>query len=237
VRKYTNGEITIAGTLVFTVFDKHVLYDALLAANPNCTGQYRQVPLVHQLPPFNITVSFTNEYGFQSVMAITGVQIVDEGQTMSIDDMITENVMSYVAQDVVPMRNAEDIAGIDQITFRRGLFTNEKIEDSIAGQQKDILQRIAELNKQLAVDVYEKDLTDPVEAKHMEEAIKIDIRDLQKQLLQLQDPTLNAIPVAFRIGDDVARAYMNRYRYDRQPATVKALTRSVAQSQSTTYPE
>jgi hypothetical protein len=44
-------------------------------------------------------------------MAIYGVTVVDEGQTMSVDDMITENIMSYMARDIVVLgQNKKAIA-------------------------------------------------------------------------------------------------------------------------------
>ena len=86
---------TIAGTLVFTVFNKHVVHQLLDASY----GKSARI-LTDELPPFDITITFANENGQKSVLAIYGVQIVNEGQTMSVDDMITENVMNYIAQGI-----------------------------------------------------------------------------------------------------------------------------------------
>jgi hypothetical protein len=61
--------------------------------------------LLDQLPPVDIIVSFANEYGSVSRMTLYGVEFVNEGQIMSIEDILTENTVSYVARDYDPMRS------------------------------------------------------------------------------------------------------------------------------------
>lgn len=105
---FTRDQREIAGTLVFTVFDEHVLYNFLnahLADFDHSSGITSA--LMDQLPPVDITVAFANEFGSVSRMSILGVEFVDEGQTMSIEDLITENVVSFVARDFDPMRSVK----------------------------------------------------------------------------------------------------------------------------------
>lgn len=103
---FTNGQRTIAGSLIFTVFDRHVVYDILEKVKENNNMGLskfdfdKQSVLMDEMPPFDITISMVNEYGQQSRLAILGIVIVDEGQVMSIEDMITENTMSYLARDI-----------------------------------------------------------------------------------------------------------------------------------------
>ncbi len=110
---YTRGPRTIGGTLIFTVFDKEVLSE-LLGQNYQADSAkadnygFLKAVLVDQIPPFDITISFVNEYGSVSKMVIYGVELVNEGQTMSIDDLITENVCSFVARHVDPMYSMRD---------------------------------------------------------------------------------------------------------------------------------
>lgn len=96
------GHRTIAGSLIFTVFDRHVLKDMMNDATAN--GVNCEVK-PDNLPPFDVTVTFLNENGNSSILVIHGVSLVSEGQTMSVEDMITENTMSYVALDVTHMEN------------------------------------------------------------------------------------------------------------------------------------
>jgi hypothetical protein len=95
---YTRGPRTVAGTLVWTVLDQYVLAEALKYSGIN-DYEIGGI-LVDQIPPFNIIVTFNNEYGDIATMGLYGVRIVNEGATFSIDDMITEQTNTYVAQDI-----------------------------------------------------------------------------------------------------------------------------------------
>lgn len=108
----TRGSRTIAGSMVFTVFDRHVLFD-VLKNHPNDLNTNGLTPvgyndlaytMIDQLPPFDILIHFANEYGYTSEMVIYGVDISAEGQVMSIEDLITENTVQYTAQHIAIMR-------------------------------------------------------------------------------------------------------------------------------------
>lgn len=101
---FTRGPRTIAGSIVFSVFDKNVLYE-ILQADTNDYDANRSISsaLIDQLPPFDITVNFANELGQTSTMVIYGCEFVSEGQTMSIHDLFIENTAQYVALDIDPM--------------------------------------------------------------------------------------------------------------------------------------
>lgn len=68
-------------------------------ANLNRTN----IEYLDQFPPFNITISMANEYGQTSSMEVLGVQILNEGSGMSIDDMVIEKSCSFVARSIKPM--------------------------------------------------------------------------------------------------------------------------------------
>lgn len=115
---FTYGGRTIAGSLIFTVFDRHIIKEAVKQMFNNTnkednlydlqTWEYTDMlnhMVIDEMPPFDITITFSNEYGQQSTMSILGVTIVDEGQVMSIEDMLTENTMSYMAMDIEVMRS------------------------------------------------------------------------------------------------------------------------------------
>jgi hypothetical protein len=130
---YTRGPRTIGGTLIFTVFNKEVLSEMLVqnyqtdSADRDNYGVWAAV-LVDQIPPFEITISFVNEYGAVSRLALYGVELVNEGQTMSIDDLITENVCTFVARHIEPMY---DMRG-DGPTSWEDVIMGEKDFDALA---------------------------------------------------------------------------------------------------------
>ena len=55
-----------------------------------------------QIPPFDITLAASNEYGANAKMAIFGCEILNEGSGFSIDDIVIEQQMTYVARSLKP---------------------------------------------------------------------------------------------------------------------------------------
>lgn len=95
------GPRTIAGSIVFAVFNKHWLmniYDKIASETGGNMRNYHFI--ADEIPPFDITISFANEYGYDSRMAIYGVRLMNEGQSMSVNDIFVENTYQYVAADI-----------------------------------------------------------------------------------------------------------------------------------------
>jgi hypothetical protein len=55
-----------------------------------------------QIPPFDVTLVGANEYGCIAAMKIFGVEVLNEGMGMSIDDVVCEQQMTYVARTLTP---------------------------------------------------------------------------------------------------------------------------------------
>jgi len=113
---FTVGHRTIAGSLIFTIFDKHALsecIDELYKTYPSGKVSesigYNHLP--DELPPFDIYIHLTNEFGSSSRFAILGVKISDDGSTFSINDLYTEEVFQFVALDIQPLRVKERESG------------------------------------------------------------------------------------------------------------------------------
>lgn len=113
-RGYVKGPRTIAGTMIFTMFNDHALRELLdWGLSPYSTGHveadhdyYRDTTmLIDQLPPIDLTVMFANEYGSISYMNLWGVEFQSEGATHSIEDLFSESVVNYVARDIDPIRH------------------------------------------------------------------------------------------------------------------------------------
>lgn len=58
-----------------------------------------------QIPAFNIVLTGVNEDGFAATMSILGVEILNEGYGISIDDLISEQQMTYVARAIARWRS------------------------------------------------------------------------------------------------------------------------------------
>ena len=90
---YVMGPRSIAGSLVFAVFDRHFAYEIF-----NDLKQYTgtSVLLTDEIPPLDLTLCFQNEYGKRSRMTLYGVKMISEGQVMSVNDLFTENTYQFV---------------------------------------------------------------------------------------------------------------------------------------------
>lgn len=54
-----------------------------------------------QIPPFTISLTSLTEYGSISCMHILGVELINEGSGVSIDDIVTETQMTFVARGIL----------------------------------------------------------------------------------------------------------------------------------------
>lgn len=104
-KAFVRGPREIAGSMIFTVFDKSVLYDFLVASASDFDGVNYTSAILDQIPPVDITISYANEYGQLSRSTIYGVEFLAEGLTMSIEDLLMENTVNFVARDYDPMRS------------------------------------------------------------------------------------------------------------------------------------
>jgi hypothetical protein len=130
-RSFSRGKRGVAGTLVFQVFDRDVLWqliqndpDSIVYKrasewNNDTYGEPTQssaawweqsVDVISgkpfyadEVPPFDVTITFANEYGQQARKEILGVEILNEGSGVSIDDILTEQTMTFVARGVGAM--------------------------------------------------------------------------------------------------------------------------------------
>lgn len=102
---FVRGPRTIAGSMIFTTFNGYAFYRLSQYQDliERKAGIHQMYPLSDMLPPFDMALSFSNEYGSFAKMRIYGITIVDEGSTMSIDDLVTEQTFTYVARGLQPL--------------------------------------------------------------------------------------------------------------------------------------
>lgn len=139
-RSFSRGKRGIAGSLVFSVFDRDALAELKkqknvtmpymnrsrvpinewdtamtspdLTANPDIVDNFyapEEVLYADEIPPFDVTINFRNEYGQSAVMRLYGVELLNEGMGMSVDDITTEKAVTFVAREIshmVPTQNS-----------------------------------------------------------------------------------------------------------------------------------
>lgn len=132
-RSFSRGKRGIAGTLVFTIFDRNALLEvfrgmedksgwffahdtdvqkrnnedakgAQVWQDVNTDNSWQAAWYPDQIPPFDIVLTAANEYGQVAQMGIRGVEILNEGSGMSIDDIVTEQSMTFVAREISPWK-------------------------------------------------------------------------------------------------------------------------------------
>lgn len=136
-RSFSRGKRGIAGSLIFTTFDRPSLYTMLMKHRESGGARYYTrssnvlpgfdnagainhrgiVPAdeqrlnvvdafpyyADQIPPFDVTVTFANEYGQAARRSIYGVEILNEGSGASMDDVVIEETMTFIARELGPM--------------------------------------------------------------------------------------------------------------------------------------
>lgn len=145
-RSFSRGKRGIAGSMVFTVFDRSSLLEAM-KDRPYIANKY-SIPkgfeiadiddsrifqiqpgvvapavgtrtrvtaskialdkvlarpnYLDQVLPFEVVITASNEYGASAQMQIHGVEILNNGSSLSIDDMTTDEACTFVANGITP---------------------------------------------------------------------------------------------------------------------------------------
>ncbi len=66
---------------------------------------------IDQILPFNIVISAANEYGVRTGMEIIGIELMNMGSGMSIDDITTDETCSFLARDIRHWENSDKSSG------------------------------------------------------------------------------------------------------------------------------
>lgn len=146
VKGFVKGGRTIAGSLIFTVFNEYAFYRIKQFKEYLARKKGFFTPLADMLPPFDIVITFFNEYGLGAKMKIYGVTIVDEGQTLSIDDLITEQTYTYMARGIQPLVKMPDDATLSRdSSYTDEMKARDQISTNVFGDL--IIDNLAQLNE------------------------------------------------------------------------------------------
>lgn len=73
-----------------------------------------------EIPPFDVTISFGNEYGQMARIVIYGVEILNEGTGFSIDNVTSEKACTFVARRVDTMRAVKQGGDVTNSRYHSG---------------------------------------------------------------------------------------------------------------------
>lgn len=95
----TRGSRIYAGTMIFTLINQHWLRELQEQPEASWISSYEELK-VDEMPLFDIMIISANEYGNCISMYIWGIDVTDEAQTISVEDLFTENTFSFIARDI-----------------------------------------------------------------------------------------------------------------------------------------
>jgi len=65
--------------------------------------QMKAIPwYADQIPPFDVVLTAANEYGALALMKILGVELMNSGYGVSVDDIVSEHSFTYIAHGMLP---------------------------------------------------------------------------------------------------------------------------------------
>jgi hypothetical protein len=101
-KAYTRGDRTLAGSMIFTIFEEHPLSKLIRAMGKSKRWNSPEVAtlLPDQIPPVDLTIVFANEYGAISEQRLYGVEFLNDSSTYSAENLLSEQVMQFVCRDV-----------------------------------------------------------------------------------------------------------------------------------------
>ena len=115
-RGIARGTRTIAGTMILKIFEGLELREIL----GELSDKYRRL-LMDEMPPFNVYILIPRVSeggnilanpmgeGGMSVIALLDIDIVDQAGSLSIDDQVVEQTVTYLARDIIDLGYVSDL--------------------------------------------------------------------------------------------------------------------------------
>lgn len=139
VSGFTEAIRTIAGSIVFTVIENHPLKD-LIKSNPpsgamSLDMEKRRLDSTITLRPINILLKYQTEMNGQDGvdLEIHNLRFINEGVVTSVNDMVTEMVCQFIAEDAKIFNMGKNVQS-EQSTNESLESLSEGITSSSIGQ-------------------------------------------------------------------------------------------------------
>lgn len=190
----TRGSRIFAGTMIFTLINQHWLNELLESDNLKWLSKYQELK-ADELPLFDLMVVSANEYGSYVSMFLYGVDITDEGQVISVEDLFTENTLSFVARDIQTFKAGNTLGPTKVYHSSRAKSINEvKLAGFYIVNEGEFNERINKLDKEYLLSLensYSNKKREQNNTLTKKRELQGHIRDLQYN------------PVNLMVGDDV----------------------------------
>lgn len=171
VSGFTEAIRTIAGSIVFTVIEDHPLKD-LIEKNPSRGAmsldmEERRLNSAVTLRPMNILLKYQTEVNEQAGvdLEIHNLRFINEGVVTSVNDMVTEMVCQFVAEDAKTFNMTKNIRSefLDQSASEYLKSLSKSVENSSVGQlltegSSALYKEYKEINISAAAEILEEEL-------------------------------------------------------------------------------
>lgn len=208
---YKSDLITHAGTFVFVDFDYSPFAEITGLYQQDLLNDSRMRSLhIGQVPPFDIIITYQNEYGSHAYNRIFGVHIQDTGTTQSIEQLFPETSAQYYASAVDYMtpifEHGSTVTFNDSLFYGRYDLNNIRSEDGT--YISELLGKYRNLQQKKAVLIYELGLTtdssEPIVSKELDYITEM-MREIQWIMDNYNDidisQSIQTIPYLSRVID------------------------------------
>lgn len=191
----TRGSRIFAGTMIFTLINQHWLNELLETDNLKWLAQYQELK-ADELPLFDLMVVSANEYGSYVSMFLYGVDITDEGQVVSVEDLFTENTLSFVARDIETFK-AGNTTGPSKVfhSSNKNSINEIKLAGFYITDEDEFNERVRKLDS--------NDYTLSLERTYLNKKKEQTINIENKRILKNHIRDLQYNPTNLMVGDDV----------------------------------
>lgn len=191
----TRGSRIFAGTMIFTLINQHWLNELLETDNLKWLAQYQELK-ADELPLFDLMVVSANEYGSYVSMFLYGVDITDEGQVVSVEDLFTENTLSFVARDIETFK-AGNTTGPNKVfhSSNKNSINEIKLAGFYITDEDEFNERVRKLDS--------NDYTLSLERAYLNKKKEQTINIENKRILKNHIRDLQYNPTNLMVGDDV----------------------------------
>ena len=210
----TRGSRIFAGTMIFTLINQHWLKE--LQEQLEWLSGFEELK-VDELPLFDIMIVSANEYGNYVSMYIYGIDFTDEAQTISVEDLFTENTFSFIARDVSNFKAGQ--MGAAAVTkVGKGSSSNEFMQRFfVLDSSTTDLDDLAKLEKELTLAKIEQNenkakrhtLTRDLYYSSSRTMIGNDVAEIQELLNKTKLMTLPVNGVFDSVTDEAVRKYQS----------------------------
>lgn len=141
----TRGSRIFAGTMIFTLINQYWFREiqdgvSYLSGIDNLK--------VDEIPLFDIMIVSANEYGSAVSMFIYGIDFTDEAQTISVEDLFTENTFSFVARDISTFKAHNVLVGVSESSGASSYIDSDSTQHYYVMHSDTNWEDVAELERQ-----------------------------------------------------------------------------------------